>query len=635
MKCLEIEQEIEYKSDLMLSKSKEKRKSLLFLLAIIENIILPMVLTIIVYIKIDFISGISIITWIYIAILSIIIVGYYLYIRNKLREFAFILPAYIALVLFVFIPIGFALIVSLYENPTALELRNAFKYYMDTSNISLVSIFDFFFLDDPVSFDKGVFLIGGITFLLTTILMIFYIRIAYRRLSFIQRFKSKIVRVSIAFILGLIVAPLTLLIFEWIIKGIAIFGTLGLPFEEYRDVLTAPSIDFMRILFNTFFWTLSCTVLHVILGMALAILLNRKFAGRGVFRSIFILPWAIPSFVSTLMWRAYVFDKDSGVLGSLTGQFGSSASFSVGNLIGLILAALAGILIAVYSYKLLSKSRKSLLFLLAIIESIILPMILTILVYKKIGFTYGIDIITLIYLVILSIVIVGHYLYIKNKLRESEVKISPGFRPLTFLMIGIISIILIILYNDLFQIIFGQFQEGFMGYKIFNIPEIQSTFWYTDDVYIFGVKFKMITFSAILINVWLGVPFMMLSFLATLQSIPQELYEAAEIDGLSNWGQFRKVTLPLLKPTLLTVSLLGIIWTFNLFNVVYLLSQNQTGIGDAIWYDIFVTFIYNRFYDNADYSAAAALSFTVFIILISFSLVYRKLIKTEEMWESE
>jgi arabinogalactan oligomer/maltooligosaccharide transport system permease protein len=81
--------------------------------------------------------------------------------------------------------------------------------------------------------------------------------------------------------------------------------------------------------------------------------------------------------------------------------------------------------------------------------------------------------------------------------------------------------------------------------------------------------------------------------------------------------------------------LLGIIWTFNLFNVVYLLSQNQTGLGDAIFYDIFVTFIYQRFNEFNDYAAASALSFTVFIILISFSLIYRRLIRVEKLWEGE
>ncbi len=490
-------------------------------------------------------------------------------IKESLADFLFLLPAYLALILFVFLPIGFALMISFYRNPSALELRNAFLYYTDANNLSFVSLVSFFFLDEP--FDKGIFMISGLTLLLTVIFTVWYSRLAYKRLKIINRFKSKIVKVTIAFVFGLLVAPLTLFIFEWIIKSFTFLGTLGLPLDEYRDVLTAPDIDFLRILFNTFFWTFFCTFLHVIMGIGLAVLLNRKFAGRGIFRSLFILPWAIPSFVSTLMWRSYVFDSDLGILGSLTNQFGNSAAFTFGNLLCLLIAVIAIIILTVYSYKLLDK----------------------------------------------------------------RIKIKRNFRPLVFVVLGIIGILLILLFNDLLQGTLGRIQEGILGYRIIDIPQIQSTFWITDNIYIFGYQFKMITFSAILINVWLGVPFMMLSFLATLQSIPNELYEAAEIDGLSSWGQFKKVTLPLLKPTLLTVSLLGIIWTFNLFNVVYLLSQNQTGIGDPVYYDIFVTFIYTRFNPDRQYSQASALSFTVFIILISFSLVYRKLIKTEQMWEVE
>ncbi|MFX1346152.1 MAG: carbohydrate ABC transporter permease [Promethearchaeota archaeon] len=569
---------------------------------------------------------------------------------EKLADFMFILPAYLALILFVFFPIGFAFIVSLFENPSGSELRFAFRYYLDTSNytftiinaivlvlvivalvivlvksnklinkfnispklrtllivififlgifllfltnflyfvltsnylfppinaenLSLISIFNFFFKKEYVSgflVDKGVFIIEGIPVLLTIIFMIWYTRIAYRRLPTTRWLDNKIIRAAISFLIGLIIAPIVIFIFEVIVKGVAFLGTLGLPINEYKEILTAPDINFLRILFNTFFWTLFCTILHIILGLALAIVLNRKFSGRGFFRSIFILPWAIPSFVSTLMWRAYVFDSKKGILGSLTGQFGSSGSFSVSNLFGLILAFILAILVVIYSYRLVNK----------------------------------------------------------------RIKISPTFRPLSYLVFGIIGIFLIFFLNDLIQILFSQFRDGFMGYKIVDIPKIEPTFWITGRIDIFGLQFTMITFSAIMVNVWLGVPFMMLSFLATLQTIPQELYEAAEIDGLSSWQQFRKVTLPLLKPTFLTVSLLGIIWTFNLFNVVYLLSQNQTGIGPGKYYQIFVTFIYERFSDN-EYSQAAALSFTVFIILISFSLVYSRLIKTEELWESE
>ncbi|MFX1480400.1 MAG: carbohydrate ABC transporter permease [Promethearchaeota archaeon] len=493
--------------------------------------------------------------------------------RERIKDLLFLLPAYVSLIVFVFIPIVFAILMSLYQNPSALELRNAFQYYRDATNLSLITFYDFFFLNRP--YRKGVFTIAGFTLLLTTILMIWYIRFIYKRFTMKNRFKNKLVRIAIAFVIGLIAAPFTLLAFEWIIKSLAfVTNVWGIAIDEYRDVLTASDIDFMRILFNTFFWTLFCTCLHVILGIALAVLLNRKFAGRGVFRALFILPWAIPSFVSTLMWRAYVFDKDLGLLTKFTNQLGNSYVFSVGNLIGLIIAIVLGYLLTRYAYKLL-----------------------------------------------------------KNRTKLNRMTV---IKPLVTFLFVIGGFFLIVFLNDVIQMLFGRFHDGFMGYKIIDIPNIGPTFWITDDIYILGLKFKMITFSAILINVWLGVPFMMLSFLATLQSIPQDLYEAAEIDGLSGWAQFRKITLPLLKPTLFTVSLLGIVWTFNLFNVVYLLSQNQTGIGDAIFYDIFVTFIYNRFTRQPpQFSQAAALSITVFIILISFSLVYRRLIKAENIWEEK
>jgi len=179
---------------------------------------------------------------------------------------------------------------------------------------------------------------------------------------------------------------------------------------------------------------------------------------------------------------------------------------------------------------------------------------------------------------------------------------------------------------------------GLFSQSIVDLPEITSTFWVTDDVYLFGLEdqqMKMITFSAIILNTWLGVPFMMVSFLAALQNIPPELYEAADIDGSNGWQKFKKITFPLIKPTLFTVSLLGFVWTFNLFNVVYLLTENQTGIGDSKYYAIFVTYIYRLFDTDRLYSKAAAMSFVVFLLLITISTVYNKIIDIDKMFVGE
>ena len=76
-------------------------------------------------------------------------------------------------------------------------------------------------------------------------------------------------------------------------------------------------------------------------------------------------------------------------------------------------------------------------------------------------------------------------------------------------------------------------------------------------------------------NVWLGFPFMMVVTLGALSRIPRELYEAAAVDGATRWQRFRHVTLPLLRPALLPAVLLGAVWTFNMFNVIFLVSGGE------------------------------------------------------------
>jgi len=95
-------------------------------------------------------------------------------------------------------------------------------------------------------------------------------------------------------------------------------------------------------------------------------------------------------------------------------------------------------------------------------------------------------------------------------------------------------------------------------------------------------------FSLILVNTWRGFPFFGITLLAGMQAIPQELYEAAEIDGASVWQRFRYITLPSLRTVILVVTILSTIWTFNDFSIVWLL----TGGGPGHATDIFATYTY-------------------------------------------
>jgi len=125
--------------------------------------------------------------------------------------------------------------------------------------------------------------------------------------------------------------------------------------------------------------------------------------------------------------------------------------------------------------------------------------------------------------------------------------------------------------------------------------------------------------ACIVANVWLGFPFMMVIALGGMQGIPHELYEAARIDRASRWQQFWHITLPLLKPVLLPAVTLGVIWTFNNLNVIWLVS-NGGEPHDAT--HILVSWVYKAAFNLYRYGYGAALSMIIFAMLLAFSVLF-------------
>ncbi|MDZ7263276.1 MAG: sugar ABC transporter permease [candidate division KSB1 bacterium] len=150
---------------------------------------------------------------------------------------------------------------------------------------------------------------------------------------------------------------------------------------------------------------------------------------------------------------------------------------------------------------------------------------------------------------------------------------------------------------------------------------------------LFGLQIPWLTtewgaFAACVItNVWLGFSFMMIVALGGLQSIPDELYEAAEIDGASWWHKLKNITLPLLKPVMIPAITLGIIWTFNNFNVVWLVSN---GGEPADKTHILVSWIYKSGFRYFRMGYAAAFSTIIFLILLVFSWNFIKKTRAAE-----
>jgi len=133
--------------------------------------------------------------------------------------------------------------------------------------------------------------------------------------------------------------------------------------------------------------------------------------------------------------------------------------------------------------------------------------------------------------------------------------------------------------------------------------------------------------AAIITNIWLGFPFMMVIALGGLQSIPHELYEVAAIDGANWWGRLRHVTLPLLKPVLVPAIVLGTIWTFNNLNVIWLVTDGGRPSDKS---HILVTYVYKAAFDFYRYGYAAAFSIVIFVILLVFVIVYMRLMRGTE-----
>ncbi len=256
----------------------------------------------------------------------------------------------------------------------------------------------------------------------------------------------------------------------WLSMTDKLIGTEGnfVGFKNYAYLVRWP--DFERMFLNT--WTIAIVgvALKFVVGMAMALLLNQQFRGRMLLRGVFMLPWALPTFVATLTWR-WLYDGQSGVFNSILMQ------------LGLI-----------------------------------------------------------------------------------DAKIS------------------------------------FLG----------------------NPRFALI--AVIILVVWKGFPFFGISYLAGMQGIPTEQYEAAEVDGASAWQRFFFITLPSLRHVILITCLLSLIWTSNTFEMVYLL----TGGGPSNRTQVFTVMTYKLGVENMRIGEAAAVPMMFFPLLLGLIVIVSRYMLQEE-----
>jgi len=136
-------------------------------------------------------------------------------------------------------------------------------------------------------------------------------------------------------------------------------------------------------------------------------------------------------------------------------------------------------------------------------------------------------------------------------------------------------------------------------------------------------------YSLVAIFVWRCSPFVMVMVLAALKSIPQELYEAAQVDGATGWQSYRLVTIPLITPVLLTLGILCFVWGAGQFDLVKIV----TGGGPMRATELASYYIYRVGFLTVDWSYGSAVSIAVFVVLLMAAIVYLIVSRRVRPWD--
>lgn len=339
----------------------------------------------------------------------------------------------------------------------------------------------------------------------------------------------------------------------------------GILFGDLAQVLSG--FDFWRILLFNLVWTVVNLVFHVSIGVGIAVLLNQDgFKFKRFYRALYIIPWAMPSLVTAMIWRN-MFDNESGAINQLLGAIGLGGN---------------------------------------------------------VRWLQQVD---------------PPWPWIPPIIRIPD-SVNP------FLVMFVFLLLLIAPY------FFRRVRERWLAFTIVWFVLLEVVFFGllapalarrggaagTELVIGLGALLPLSFYAVLIANIWLGWPFMMAVATGALQSIPREMYEAAEMDGASGWQSFWQVTVPLIRPAMLPAIIIGMTLTFNQFNVFYFIS----GGGPLHSTEILVTQAYrlvNEVTINLPgignvrpYGFAASFAYIVFAILATITLITNRVSRATESY---
>ena len=132
--------------------------------------------------------------------------------------------------------------------------------------------------------------------------------------------------------------------------------------------------------------------------------------------------------------------------------------------------------------------------------------------------------------------------------------------------------------------------------------------------------------AVIIANIWLGIPFNVILLSAGIVGLPEDVYEAATVDGANGWQKFVYITVPLLRSTVGAVLMLGFIYTLRVFDIIWVMTKGGPGIGT----EVLPTLAYRLSFINFNFGQSAAISVFMMVILLGAAVLYLKFTLSEE-----
>lgn len=181
------------------------------------------------------------------------------------------------------------------------------------------------------------------------------------------------------------------------------------------------------------------------------------------------------------------------------------------------------------------------------------------------------------------------------------------FRALFFLPVVTSSVAIGLVWAWMFSSYYGVINS------VLNVFGIPSLSWLGSVVWAMP--------AVIIVSVWYRVGYNMVLFLSGLQGIPEQLYEAAKIDGANSWQQFRHVTLPMLSPTTFFIAIISVIGSFQVFNIIYVMTLGGPGYTTSVY----IYYLYQTAFQHFKMGYGSSMAITLFALLAALTLFQWKM----------